>query len=38
MRELFRVLKPGGWAILQSPVDYNRDKTFEDPNIVSPDE
>lgn len=38
MRELFRVLKSGGWAILQSPVDDNREKTFEDPNIVSPDE
>jgi len=38
MSELFRVLKPGGWAILQSPVDHNRDKTFEDPSIVSPDE
>ena len=25
MRELFRVLKPGGWAILQSPVDLKRD-------------
>lgn len=37
MRELFRVLRPGGWAILQSPVDYNRDKTFEDPKIVSPE-
>lgn len=38
MTELFRVLKPGGWAILQSPVDHNRDKTYEDPSIVSPDE
>jgi SAM-dependent methyltransferase len=38
MRELFRVLKPGGWAILQSPIDFNQDKTFEDPSIVSPDE
>jgi SAM-dependent methyltransferase len=37
MKELFRVLKPGGWAILQSPVCYNLDKTFEDPNIVSPE-
>ncbi len=38
MRELFRVLKPGGWAILGSPMDLNRDKTFEDPNIVSPED
>lgn len=38
MRELFRVLKPGGWAILQSPLDPTRDKTFEDFNIVSPDD
>jgi predicted SAM-dependent methyltransferase len=36
MRELFRVLKPGGWAILQVPIDPNRDKTFEDPAVVSP--
>ena len=38
MRELFRVLKPGAWAILQSPVENNRDKTFEDQTIISPDE
>ena len=38
MRELFRVIKPGGWAILQSPVRYNLHKTFEDPNIGSPEE
>ncbi|MFQ6084530.1 MAG: methyltransferase domain-containing protein [Candidatus Aminicenantia bacterium] len=38
MRELFRILKPGGWAILQSPINLNRDKTFEDPNIVSSEE
>ena len=36
MRELFRVLMPGGWAILQSPVDHQRHDTFEDPNITSP--
>jgi SAM-dependent methyltransferase len=36
MRELFRVLIPGGWAILQSPVDRQRDETFEDPNVTSP--
>jgi len=38
LREFFRVLKPGGWAILQSPIDYNRDHTFEDPNITDPHE
>jgi len=38
MEELFRILKPGGWAILQSPVDGKRNKTFEDPNVVRPNE
>ncbi len=38
MRELFRVLKPNGWAILQSPIDLSRDVTFEDFKIVSPHE
>jgi len=38
MKELFRILKPGGWAILQSPVSFSRDKSFEDPKIVSPNE
>ncbi|MCI0442113.1 methyltransferase domain-containing protein [bacterium] len=38
MRELYRVLKPGGWAILQSPVDTNRQTTYEDPTISSPEE
>jgi SAM-dependent methyltransferase len=36
MSELFRILKPGGWAILQSPVDTNREKTYEDFSITSP--
>jgi SAM-dependent methyltransferase len=35
MREMFRVLKPGGWAILQSPVEMGRKKTFEDPSVRS---
>ncbi|MDD4033612.1 MAG: methyltransferase domain-containing protein [Bacteroidales bacterium] len=38
LRELFRVLKPGGWALLQSPVDANREKTYEDRAITSPEE
>jgi SAM-dependent methyltransferase len=37
MRELCRVLRPGGWAILQTPMDRERSKTFEDPTIVSPE-
>lgn len=38
MAELFRVLKPGGWSILQSPVDHTLDTTYEDSAITSPDE
>ncbi|MFX0186781.1 MAG: class I SAM-dependent methyltransferase [Candidatus Hodarchaeota archaeon] len=29
MREIFRVLKPNGWAIIQSPIDYSLKKTVE---------
>lgn len=36
MRELYRVLKPGGWAILQSPLNTERDITYEDPTITTP--
>lgn len=35
MSELFRVLKPGGWAIMQVPQDFARETTYEDPSIVS---
>lgn len=38
MRELLRVLKPGGWAILQVPLDRARRFTYEDPAIVAPEE
>lgn len=36
MGELHRVLKPGGWAILQTPVDPRREHSFEDAAIVAP--
>ncbi len=35
MKEIYRVLKPGGWAILQVPYSPVLDSTFEDENIVS---
>ncbi len=35
MKELYRVLKPNGWGILQVPMSYSLDKTFEDPRISS---
>jgi SAM-dependent methyltransferase len=38
MKEFYRVLKPGGWAILQVPIDYNRTDTFEDSSITAPEE
>jgi len=36
--ELYRVLKPGGWAILMVPIDLDRATTFEDPSVIDPKE
>lgn len=38
MSEINRVLKKGGWAIIQSPQDYSREETLEDPTITDPKE
>jgi SAM-dependent methyltransferase len=38
MRELHRVMKPGGWGIMQVPQDFSRDVTFEDKTITSPED
>ena len=35
MQEIYRILKPGGTAILQIPQDLNRESTFQDDSITS---
>lgn len=38
MKELYRILQPGGTAILQIPQDLQLEKTFEDDSIEDPKE
>ena len=38
MRELRRVLAPGGWAIVMVPIDLDRERTYEDASKVTPAE
>lgn len=38
MREIFRILKHGGMAVLQIPQDLDRAKTYEDDSITDPQE
>lgn len=38
MREIYRVLKQNGWAIMQSPVYPYLKKTLEDPSVTDPKE
>jgi SAM-dependent methyltransferase len=34
MREMLRVLRAGGWAIIMAPVAHRREATLEDPSIT----
>lgn len=36
LRELFRVLQPGGFALLTTPINPTRQKTYEDDTITDP--
>lgn len=36
MAELYRILKPGGWAILQVPISTSLENTYEDSSIITP--
>src|SRR5690606_2967669 len=36
--EIYRVLRQGGWAILQVPIDSDLEVTFEDESIVDPEQ
>ena len=36
MKELFRVLKPNGWAIILAPIDASLEKTLEETDLTDP--
>ena len=36
MKEIYRVMKPGGWGIFQVPIDTNSNDTKEDSSIIDP--
>jgi ubiquinone/menaquinone biosynthesis C-methylase UbiE len=38
LKEIFRVIKPGGFAIMHVPMNLTMDKTYEDPLITDPKE
>lgn len=35
MREMHRVMKPGGWGIMLAPINPKRTKTYEDPSVTT---
>ena len=38
LSEIRRILRPGGWAVVMSPVDLGREESFEDDSITDPAE
>ncbi len=38
LRELHRIMRPGGWGVMLAPIDYSLEKTFEDDTITDPQE
>jgi len=38
IKEFYRVLKPGGWGILQVPIAINIAETFEDRTVITPED
>jgi SAM-dependent methyltransferase len=38
LREVQRVMTPGGKAIVMSPIDWTRDLTLEDPSVTAPED
>lgn len=38
LREFYRILRPGGWGVLLSPVELTRETTFEDDTVTDPAE
>ena len=38
MKEIYRIMKPGGWGIFQVPIDTNSNETKEDSSIIDPKE
>lgn len=37
MRELRRIVAPGGWALVMVPIDHGRSQTYEDASITTPE-
>jgi SAM-dependent methyltransferase len=38
MREMLRVLRPGGWAVVMAAVEPDRETTYEDSSITDPEQ